>query len=117
MSNSTGNTCKKDDLPRCHVCAKPATCLGVYEDPGGKEEFGCDDCCGHGGEDGWCESLDIYWNVMEHGYRGVTPGSWDAEVERIDAHTERVTITVETPADFGREFIARSYVFAARMRR
>jgi len=38
-------------------CGAPAVCFGAYEDPnalGGA----CDECCGHGNEDGWCESLD-----------------------------------------------------------
>lgn len=42
------------EAARCHTCGKQATCVGAYE---GREpaEFGCDDCCGHGNEDGWCE--------------------------------------------------------------
>lgn len=42
------------EAARCHTCGKQATCVGVYE---GREpaEFGCDDCCGHGNEDGWRE--------------------------------------------------------------
>lgn len=45
------------EAARCHTCGKQATCVGVYE---GREpaEFGCDDCCGHGNEDGWCEHFD-----------------------------------------------------------
>ncbi len=35
------------------ACGKPATCWGSYEGHG-KPEFACDDCCGHGNEDGWC---------------------------------------------------------------
>ena len=37
----------------CAICGKRATCVGRYED---MEQFepACDDCCGHGCEDGVC---------------------------------------------------------------
>ena len=37
----------------CAFCDKPATCFGAYE---GYEdaERACDECCGHGNEDGRC---------------------------------------------------------------
>lgn len=42
--------------PNCEECGKPATCLGAYE--GDKEQtYSCDDCCGHGCEDGKCAQL------------------------------------------------------------
>lgn len=39
--------------PTCETCKKPATCFGTYEqsDAWG---FACDECCGHGNEDGHC---------------------------------------------------------------
>lgn len=40
--------------PHCATCERPATCLGVYEDPADDPRFGCDVCCGHGNEDGTC---------------------------------------------------------------
>lgn len=41
----------------CANCGKPATCCGVYESA--KEAtYACDDCCGHGNEDGWCDPVD-----------------------------------------------------------
>jgi hypothetical protein len=46
----------------CAFCGKPATCAGVYAD--GREDEdprpACDDCCGHGSEDGLCFQLDDY---------------------------------------------------------
>ncbi len=41
--------------PTCG-CGKPATCVGAYED---LENIApsCDDCCGHGNEDGWCVEI------------------------------------------------------------
>jgi len=38
--------------PKCS-CGKPATCVGAYERPENLS-CSCDDCCGHGNEDGWC---------------------------------------------------------------
>lgn len=38
----------------CGYCGKPATCYGVYENPCRPVTRACDDCCGHGREDGWC---------------------------------------------------------------
>lgn len=40
---------------RCRECGKPATCYGNYEMCG--EAYACDDCCGHGNEDGWCKPV------------------------------------------------------------
>jgi len=45
------------EKPPCAICGKPATCIGVYEDPEGEPEPACDDCCGHGNEDGWCRPI------------------------------------------------------------
>ncbi len=43
--------------PACATCGKPATCLGAYEDAKDRS-YGCDDCCAHGCEDGYCHQLD-----------------------------------------------------------
>lgn len=40
----------------CSVCGKPATCFGSYEGQG-NYGYGCDECCGHGNEDGHCDQL------------------------------------------------------------
>ena len=47
----------------CAICGKPATCLGLYDAPyleadlTTPDEYACDDCCGHGNEDGYCEPV------------------------------------------------------------
>jgi hypothetical protein len=41
----------------CSFCRKRATCAGSYEANDGPVLFGCDHCCGHGQEDGWCIDL------------------------------------------------------------
>lgn len=41
--------------PTCAVCGKPATCIGWSSDAG--VFAACDDCCGHGNEDSWCEMV------------------------------------------------------------
>jgi hypothetical protein len=38
----------------CHICGKTATCHGTYQ---GTTGYSCDDCCGHGCEDGHCEPI------------------------------------------------------------
>lgn len=45
----------RQHLPRC-ACGKPATCIGKYEAMEA-EVPACDDCCGHGCEDGQCRPL------------------------------------------------------------
>lgn len=39
----------------CANCGAPATCHGKYE--AGIIGFACDQCCGHGNEDGWCNPV------------------------------------------------------------
>jgi hypothetical protein len=39
----------------CDHCDNQATCIGDYE--GHEDLFACDDCCGHGCEDGFCNQL------------------------------------------------------------
>lgn len=41
--------------PRCAICDRPATCYGSHE--GHEPHYSCDNCCGHGCEDGWCTLL------------------------------------------------------------
>lgn len=45
---------KCQHITTCGNCDNEATCFGFYE---GIEGFGCDDCCGHGCEDGYCTKL------------------------------------------------------------
>ncbi len=42
----------------CEFCGNLAMCLGRYETCEGPESYACDDCCGHGNEDGHCERLE-----------------------------------------------------------
>lgn len=42
--------------PTCATCGKPATCIGRYEGMT-EDDPACDDCCGHGNEDGRCEPI------------------------------------------------------------
>ena len=41
----------------CAHCGKPATCFGSYESDL-TPAYACDDCCGHGCEDGHCEPIE-----------------------------------------------------------
>lgn len=47
----------EQEKPKCRTCTSEATCLGRYEVCEGPEEYGCDTCCGHGNEDGYCNRL------------------------------------------------------------
>ncbi|MHC4644287.1 MAG: hypothetical protein ACYTBJ_02205 [Planctomycetota bacterium] len=47
---------ERERAPKCAHCGKPATCLGRYEGHG-PWEWACDDCCGHGSEDGECRPV------------------------------------------------------------
>lgn len=40
---------------RC-ICGNVPACVGRYEGHG-PIGFGCDTCCGHGNEDGWCTRI------------------------------------------------------------
>lgn len=42
-------------FPKCRFCDNMAGCHGTYENSTG---FACDECCGHGCEDGHCERVD-----------------------------------------------------------
>jgi hypothetical protein len=42
--------------PKCAVCGKPASCMGAYESDD-CWDYSCDECCGHGNEDGSCFPL------------------------------------------------------------
>jgi hypothetical protein len=41
----------------CVFCDGPATCFGRYEHQQQQTTFACDQCCGHGNEDGHCRQL------------------------------------------------------------
>lgn len=49
---------------RCECCGRPATCVGDYEMSG--IALGCDECCGHGNEDGWCERIAADDDAPDH---------------------------------------------------
>lgn len=44
---------------KCVNCGKPATCIGRYEDAT-KYSPACDECCGHGNEDGHCIQISDF---------------------------------------------------------
>lgn len=45
-----------DDVILCAYCEqRPATCFGAYE--GCDPAAACDECCGHGCEDGHCDPI------------------------------------------------------------
>ncbi len=50
--------------PRCSICDNPATCYGAYE--GQDPHYACDDCCGHGNEDGYCDPTGCPFNYEKY---------------------------------------------------
>ena len=55
-------------VPFCAICDRyPASCFGVYEDPSQDVGPACDECCGHGNEDGWCRPMgDVFKKMNEY---------------------------------------------------
>ncbi len=51
---------EREKQPKCVYCENPATCFGSYECDT-NHGFACDDCCGHGNEDGQCEPLQKFF--------------------------------------------------------
>lgn len=51
------------ERPKCSHCGNPATCFGSYERPDA-HGFACDECCGHGCEDGHCAQLQETFEAM-----------------------------------------------------
>jgi hypothetical protein len=56
----------------CYACGEPATCHGRYEGHG-SVQFACDECCGHGCEDGWCEPVDTDANAGDSDFTDTLP--------------------------------------------
>lgn len=74
--------------PLCQDCGKkPATCFGAYE--GQKPEtFACDECCGHGNEDGHCHPIEDHPNHPDNQEDYESEDDFDHERELQD-HPER----------------------------
>lgn len=51
------------DLTCAHCRKNPATCIGRYEGHGGYHPA-CDECCGHGNEDGFCRPPDMLVDIL-----------------------------------------------------
>lgn len=80
-----------DVSPPCAHCkAKKATCVGAYED---QHDFApaCDDCCGHGNEDGRCVELAAPLALDEAKALG---RDYLASLEATCAHVDALTAQV-----------------------
>lgn len=69
--------------PKCSVCGKPATCLGRYEGHG-PWRWACDDCCGHGNEDGECRPISDVAEWMT------------TKLDAVIKRAEKAELTVDT---------------------
>lgn len=72
--------------PICDRCGQLATCLGAYE---GTEipDYACDNCCGHGNEDGWCRPISRYdlWRLHTNDPPGPDPNERDNRANELEA--------------------------------
>lgn len=72
-------------------CRKPATCIGSYEGATATSAA-CDDCCGHGNEDGWCVAL--------HSTAETAPPADDITPEEIAAIEARCDAATPGPWNY-----------------
>jgi hypothetical protein len=75
----------------CIACGAPSVCWGNADDCGGSGTVPmCDDCCGHGGEDGWCtmaKDEDLSGLAVEMVAAGWHPGmSFEDASTMLAAH-------------------------------
>ena len=73
----------------CGICRAPCACWGNADDHGGGGIMPmCDDCCGHGGEDGWCtypHDEDMNGLAIELQAEGWTPDMAYAQASEMFA--------------------------------
>lgn len=79
-----------EEPARCQMCGKPAACLGVYENPDNDPAYACDECCGHGNEDGWCNPVEGPVPTEEHLLDRALGNVLLAFAEQLDASPEVV---------------------------
>jgi hypothetical protein len=69
------------DLPTCE-CGKDAVCVGWGEGRIETLAVMCDDCCGHGNEDGWCVPLEKFYPSKRRSARArENTGAPDADLD------------------------------------
>ena len=82
------------EVPRCYLrtCMNPAACVGEYEGNDGHINFVCDEHCGHGNEDGWCEPIGLALEALRGRLSGVTKQFNEAEerIAELEAEVERL---------------------------
>jgi hypothetical protein len=58
------NVQRENELSTCAHCdERMPVCIGRYEDSG-PPELACNECCGHGNEDGWCQPIAVYYDNL-----------------------------------------------------
>jgi hypothetical protein len=83
--------------PTCASCGGPATCIGRYPDHNEEDcpyegctqhqlQAACDDCCGHSGEDGSCEPIDLEREDEPAGGAAWSAYTTNATVRSADAN-------------------------------
>lgn len=75
------------DPLKCTHCGKVAKCFARYEEHG-PAALACDECCGHGNEDGWCVPLDRAQALLEAEVRLSCDAKAGAEAEELRSAIE-----------------------------
>jgi hypothetical protein len=77
----------------CAFCGQPAGCFGQYADH--DKGFACDECCGHGNEDGWCVDIE----TLKASCIPVAPPEPVADAELPELTAEERAVFDAIPAD------------------
>ena len=72
----------------CEFCLNQATCYGRYD---GQSGFHCDECCGHGCEDGRCIPVSNPLEIIRWLDKLVTAREQDIEDLRAEAAAQKST--------------------------
>lgn len=74
------------EVPPCE-CGNDAVCVGVTEGRLETLAVMCDECCGHGNENGWCVPLEKFYPSKRRPSPASSPSRWKAS--RDEAGDER----------------------------
>lgn len=85
------------EMLRC-VCGRPATCFGSYESSD-NFGYGCDECCGHGNEDGWCLGPDEWEDIGEQRAFEAGRACRRGEIERVRGLVRAAIRGANTPRE------------------
>ena len=84
----------RGEMNSCPHCGDPATCFGEYETCDGTGfGFGCDTCCGHGNEDGWCRPIAELPDYLRD--TAISVSTLSESVDDLRAEAERLRAGID----------------------